>query len=286
MKKLTFHKNGKQQPRGQGGAGQERDAYGPGQLPTEAARPYLPGAPAVDPTDEREEAIVQQEMAEHPESEVYVASQWKLMWWRFRKNKLALLGAVTMLLLYTIALFAPFFAPFQTTRFNAQYTYAPPQRLHLTDTTADGSRVFRPWVTGFSSKVNPESLKREFTPDETKKVPVRFFAEGFEYKVLGLFTTNRHLIGPVNPQDPMYLLGADKTGFDLLSRLIYGARISLSIGLVGVFLSLFLGVLLGGISGYYGGTVDTVIQRFIEFLIAISTLPLWLGLAAALPPGW
>lgn len=286
MKKLTFHKGGKQQPQGQGGTPQEGDAYGPGQLPPEAARPYLPGTPGVDATDERAEPIAQQEMAEQPESEVYVASQWKLMWWRFRKNKLALLGAATMLVLYTVALFAPFFAPFQTTRFNAQYTYAPPQRLHLTDTTEDGSRVFRPWVTGFSSKVNPESLKREFTPDETKKVPVRFFAEGFEHKILGIFTTNRHLIGPVNPQDPMYLLGADKTGFDLLSRLIYGARISLSIGLVGVFLSLFLGVLLGGVSGYYGGTVDTLIQRFIEFLIAIPTLPLWLGLAAALPPGW
>jgi peptide/nickel transport system permease protein len=116
--------------------------------------------------------------------------------------------------------------------------------------------------------------------------PVGFFVRGVEYRLLGLIPTDVHLIGPVNGRDPMYLFGADRLGRDVLSRTIYGTRVSMSIGLVGVVLSLFLGVLLGGISGYFGGAVDTLIQRAIEFLQSIPVIPLWMGLAAAIPQDW
>jgi peptide/nickel transport system permease protein len=215
------------------------------------------------------------------EAEIYVASQWKLVWWRFRKHRLALVGTVVVILIYLTALFAEFVAPFTPDAFDADYTYAPPQRLHFFD--EDG---FGLYVYGYSSKLNEETLVRTFQVDESKKVPVRLFAQGNTYKLWGLFESDRHLIGPVEKGEPMYLLGANDQGQDMLSRIIFGARVSMSIGLFGVALSFVFGVFLGGISGYYAGATDTVIQRLIELLMSIPTLPLWLGLSAALPPEW
>jgi peptide/nickel transport system permease protein len=215
------------------------------------------------------------------EAEIYVASQWKLVWWRFRKHRLAVVGTVVVILIYLIALFAEFVAPFTPDAFDADYTYAPPQRLHFFD--EDG---FGLYVYGYSSKLNEETLVRTFQVDESKKVPVRLFAHGNTYKLWGLFESDRHLIGPVEKGQPMYLLGANDQGQDMLSRIIFGARVSMSIGLVGVALSFVFGVFLGGISGYYAGATDTAIQRLIEVLMSIPTLPLWLGLSAALPPDW
>lgn len=215
------------------------------------------------------------------EGEVDVAPQWKLVWWRFRQSKLAIFGLVLTIMLYVVAGFADFFAPFTTTHMNAQYTYAPPQRIHLFH---DGK--WDPWVEGYEVEIDQESLRRNFTPTDDKRVPINFFVEGHEYKVLGLFESNIHLIGPENPNDPMFLFGGDQTGRDLFSRLIYGTRISMTIGLVGVALSFVLGIVLGGISGYFGGWVDMTIQRLIEFIGALPTIPLWMGLAAALPPQW
>ena len=215
------------------------------------------------------------------EAEIYVASQWKLVWWRFRKHRLAVVGTVVVILIYLIALFAEFVAPFTPDAFDADYTYAPPQRLHFFD--EDG---FGLYVYGYSSKLNEETLVRTYQVDESKKVPVRLFAHGNTYKLWGLFESDRHLIGPVEKGQPMYLLGANDQGQDMLSRIIFGARVSMSIGLVGVALSFVFGVFLGGISGYYAGATDTAIQRLIEVLMSIPTLPLWLGLSAALPPDW
>jgi peptide/nickel transport system permease protein len=238
---------------------------------TEQTPPQVQEDPKVQRTTEREER----------EAEIYVASQWKLVWWRFRKHRLAVVGTVVVVLIYLIALFAEFVAPFTPDAFDADYTYAPPQRLHFFD--EDG---FGLYVYGYSSKLNEETLVRTFQVDESKKVPVRLFAQGNTYKLWGLFETDRHLIGPVEQGQPMYLLGANDQGQDMLSRIIFGARVSMSIGLVGVALSFVFGVLLGGISGYYAGATDTVIQRLIELLMSIPTLPLWLGLSAALPPDW
>ena len=168
------------------------------------------------------------------------------------------------------------------TRQTSKFLYAPPQTLHLFDEQGK----FGLYVNGYTSKIEPIALRRVFVVDPNAKIPVGFFVEGYPYKLLGLIPTNRHLIGPVDKSQPMFLLGADRLGRDLLSRLITGTRVSMSIGLIGVVLSLVLGILLGGLSGYYGGAVDNLIQRLIEFLRSIPSIPLWMGLAAALPLNW
>jgi peptide/nickel transport system permease protein len=225
--------------------------------------------------------------AKTDESTVYVASQWKLMWWKFRKHKLAMIGGVIVILLYLVAIFGEFLAPTDATlvrggyNTSVPYTYAPPQRVRFLD---GGS--FRPHVYDYKVEIDRTSLRRTFVPDETKKIYLRFFAQGTPYKLLGFIPSTRHLIGTTEPGRPLYLLGSDRNGADVLSRLIAGTRISMSIGLVGVFISLILGLTLGGISGYFGGGIDTFIQRVIEFLVSIPRIPLFLGLAAALPQNW
>ncbi|MAS38263.1 MAG: peptide ABC transporter permease [Anaerolineaceae bacterium] len=212
---------------------------------------------------------------------LYVAPQWKLIWWKFRKHRLAVFSAVVVLLIYGVALTAEFFAPFDPEAFAARYTYAPPQPINWFH---EGQ--FMPHVNGYQVEVNTESMSRTFVLDEEQVIPIRFFAEGHAYKLLGLIDTNIHLVGPVDEDDPMFLLGADRLGRDVLSRIIYGARISMSIGLIGVTISLVIGIILGGISGYYGGWVDNLIQRLIEFIRSLPTIPLWMALAAALPLTW
>ena len=220
-----------------------------------------------------------------PESRVQVASQWQLMWWKFRKHKLALISGVIVILIYLIALFAEFLAPVLPGSYSARYTYAPPQPLRFIERTENGLRPAL-FVNGYKVEVDPVALRRTFVVDPEEKIPVRLFVKGETYKMWNLFEADRHLIGPVEAGEPMYLFGADRLGRDVLSRVIYGTRISMSIGLVGVAMSLILGIILGGMSGYYGGTVDNLIQRVIEFLRSIPTIPLWMGLAAAIPLTW
>jgi peptide/nickel transport system permease protein len=236
--------------------------------------PAAPEAPAPEAEEFREQ-----------EAQVMVASQWKLIWWKFRKHKLAMGAGGVVIAIYTVALFAEFFAPFPPDKFAANYTYAPPQPLHLIDTSGERPQLGL-YVTGYKVAIDAFSLRRTFVVDPTQKYPVQFLAKGWEYKLLGIIPADRHFIGPVNAGDPMYLFGADSLGRDLLSRISMGTRISMSIGLLGVTISLILGILLGGISGYYGGAVDNVIQRLIEFLRALPTIPLWMSLAAALPVHW
>ncbi|MGH2535600.1 MAG: ABC transporter permease [Thermomicrobiales bacterium] len=248
---------------------------------TDEADPRLPAAGAIAlPWARDEPAGVDAPI--DPESEIDVAPQWKLVWWRFRKSPLAVVGLVMVIAIYLVALFADFLAPFATGAFSPTHTYAPPQRLHLFKDGWDLS----PHVSGYAVEINQESLRREFTVDPSQQIDVEFFTTGREYKLFGLIPTTRHLIGPADPNAPMFLLGADQNGRDLFSRLIYGTRISMTIGLVSVGLSVVLGILFGGLSGYYGGRIDLFIQRVIEFLSALPAIPLWLGLAAALPPRW
>lgn len=218
------------------------------------------------------------------ETTVFMASQWRLMWWKFKRHKLAMIGGVVVILLYLIGTFAEFLSPADPTKVNSSYTYSPPQRLHFVD-RSDGWD-FGLYVNGLTSEIDQETMSRTFKVDESVKIPVRLFARGPEYTMLGFITSDIHLIGPKNPGDPMFLLGADRLGQDLLSRIIFGTRISMSIGLIGVLISLVLGVILGGISGFYGGVTDTIIQRIIEFIRSLPTIPLWMGLAAALPLTW
>jgi len=221
-------------------------------------------------------------VATEKEAQVYVAPQWKLVWWKFRKHKVALISGVIVILIYLVAILVEVLSPFSPSKTDSKFLYAPPQTLHFFD---EHGR-FGPYVNGYTSKIEPVALRRIFVVDPSAKIPVGFFVEGYEYKLLGLIPTNRHLIGPVDKDQPMFLLGADRLGRDLLSRLITGTRVSMSIGLVGVILSLVLGIFLGGLSGYYGGAVDNLIQRVIEFLRSIPSIPLWMGLAAALPLNW
>ena len=215
---------------------------------------------------------------------IYVASQWQLMWWRFRKHRLAIVAGIIIVLYYLMALGADFLATTDPELSEAQRSLMPPQAIHW----FDGKRL-SPHVYAIKGRRDPRTFKRVYAADPSQKIPLRFLASGFPYKFLGLFPTNLHLIGVPKGYEAaqtLFILGTDVQGRDLWSRLMYATRISMSIGLVGVSLSLFLGVFLGGLSGFYGGMVDTVIQRLIEVLRSIPTIPLWMGLAAALPRDW
>ncbi|MET0438685.1 MAG: ABC transporter permease [Devosia sp.] len=213
------------------------------------------------------------------------ASQWTLIWHKFSRHRLAMVALVVVVLIYLVAAFAEFLAPYDPGKFDPRYTFAPPQQIHLFLTDEEGTR-FAPHVLGFKSQVDPKSFRRLFQPDPEKVIPIGFFVEGQPYKFWGIWDANRHFLGPVDKADPFFLIGGDRLGRDLLSRTIHGTRISMSIGLVGVTLSLIIGLILGGISGYRGGLIDRVIQRVIEFIRSVPTIPLWLGLAAAMPKDW
>lgn len=215
-----------------------------------------------------------------------VAGQWTLIWHKFARNKLALVSGGVIIVMALIGLFCEFLAPALPDTSKPQFTNAPPQELRFFVTNEDGSSSFQPHVTGYKMEVDQASLRRTYVPDESVVVPVGFFVPGPAYKMWGLIPTNLHLIAPLKSTDTMYLLGTDRLGRDLLSRLIYGTRISMSIGLIGVFISLCLGVTLGSLAGFYGGAVDAVIARVIEVISSMPTIPLWLGLAAAIPLTW
>jgi len=217
------------------------------------------------------------------EERISVATQWQLMWWRFQKHRLAMVSTVVVLLFYLVVVLADFLSYSNPLASEAQRSLLPPQRIHW----FDGGR-FAPHVYGLTGRRDPITFKRVYTPDMEKKIPVRFFARGFDYRLFGLIPAGRHLVGVegATAEETLFVLGTDEQGRDLWSRLMYGTQTSLIIGLVGVAMSLILGVLLGGISGLYGGVVDTVIQRVIEILRSIPTIPLWMGLAAALPNEW
>ena len=209
----------------------------------------------------------------------------RLMLRKLSRHRLAQFSGFVLLLLYLIAIFADVIAPADPNAYSARFTYAPPQPLHLFETTPEGLR-FSPFVEGYDVVVDEVAMKRSFTATPEKRVPVRFFVETAPYKLFGLIPLSHKLIGPVDQSQPFFLLGADRLGRDMFSRLVHGSRISLSVGLTGVALSLLIGVVIGGISGLVGGRTDLVIQRVIEFIWSLPQIPLWLGLAAAVPRDW
>ena len=217
------------------------------------------------------------------EERIYIASQWKLMWWRFRRHKIAMAAALVLAVFYFVGLNAEFFATSSPRESASKRGLTPPQRIHLFDGWKPS-----PHVLAVEGKRDPMTLQRVYTVDPDTKIPVRLFARGFEYKLLWLIPTDRHFLGvkDARAEDTLFILGTDLQGRDLWSRLMFATRISLSIGLVGVSFALFLGILLGGISGFFGGWLDTLIQRSIEVLRSIPTIPLWMGLAATLPTDW
>ena len=218
------------------------------------------------------------------ENRVAVATQRQLIWWRFRKHRLALISAAVIGLFYAVSLFADTIAcsdPFDS---QAARGYVPPQPILWFD--AKGH--FHPQVFALKGKRDPRTFKLSYAPDPAEPRDLVLFGHGYAYELFGLIPTDIHLLAVSDgkPENALFLLGTDQIGRDVFSRLVLATRTSLTIGLVGVSLSLFLGVLLGGLSGLYGGWVDLVIQRVIEILRSIPTIPLWMGLAAAVPAAW
>jgi peptide/nickel transport system permease protein len=217
-----------------------------------------------------------------PEQEkYYFASQWKLMWWRFKKHKLALVCGILLAAIYASILISEFMAPYALQTRHTDYIYSPPQPVHL----FDKGKFIGPFVYGWGYTLNMDKLFREYKEDTSQVHPIRFFCHGDPYKFWGQWDADLHLI--CAPHDaPLFLIGTDRLGRDMLSRMVYGARISLTIGLVGITLSFILGISIGGLAGYYGGWVDSTVQRVSEVIRAFPELPLWMALSAILPVTW
>lgn len=210
------------------------------------------------------------------------ASQYQLMLAQFKKHRVAWVCLYLLALLYIVAIFASFVAPYgKLTRFE-KFGYAKPSQVHMID--VDG-QWHLPFIYGRESKLDKKTFIYTFVEDTSKRYPIQLFAAGEPYQLLGVIPTNRHLFG-VEGDQPLLLLGSDKLGRDVLSRIIHGSRVSLFVGFAGVIISFLLGTLLGGISGFYGGAIDTVIQRIVEFLMSIPQIPLWMALSAAIPREW
>ncbi len=211
------------------------------------------------------------------------AGQLQLTWWRFKRHRLALISLFVIALFYLVAIFADFLAVADPHATDARRSYIPPQAIHLFDDSG-----FNPHVNGLKGARDMKTFKLVYVPDPSRNLHVVLLPHGYAYNLFGLIPTDRHLLGleGAQPADGIFLLGTDQLGRDLFSRLMVATRISLSIGLASVGLSLALGVLLGGISGLYGGIVDTLIQRLIEVIRSIPTIPLWMAIAASLPNSW
>jgi peptide/nickel transport system permease protein len=211
----------------------------------------------------------------------YRASQWRIMWWKFKRHRIAVIAAAILLVFYASILVTEVLAPYHLHTRDTRHIYAPPQPLHL----FHEGRLVGPFVYGYSVQLNLQTMKREFKPDLAKVQPLRFLCRGDDYEFWGLVEGSFHLVCPAE-RGTLFLLGTDRLGRDMLSRILYGTRISLTVGLLGIAVSFVIGIVLGGISGYYGGWVDTVIQRFIEMVRSFPELPLWMALSAAMPVNW
>lgn len=213
----------------------------------------------------------------------YIASQWKLMWRKFKRHKLALIGGWILIVFYFVAIFADFLAPYSPQEQDSKHIFAPPQKIRFVD--SQGRFSIRPFVYRTQFEMNAKTWLREYREDKSQKYYIRLFHRSEPYPFLSVFTARVRLIGVDSPAK-LNMLGTDRFGRDLLSRMINGSRVSLTIGLIGISASFILGCLLGGISGYYGGTIDMLIQRVIDFLISLPSIPLWMALAASLPADW
>lgn len=222
------------------------------------------------------------ETAPGREEQLYTAKPWTLIWWRFRQHRLALVSLVFLVGLSVAAIFADFISPYTPSSIDRLHTFSPPRAVHL----FHEGEFKGPFIYALKRARDPETARVTYEPDYEEVLPIRWFVRGEHYRLLGLFPTDLHLFGVDDRRQRINLLGTDSLGRDLFTRLLYGARVTLSAGLVGVAFAFVLGLALGSISGYYGGWLDAAIQRLMEFIRSIPTIPLWMGLAAALPVAW
>lgn len=217
------------------------------------------------------------------EEAFYRAGQWQLVWWKFRRHRLAQIAMVVLGVFYLIAGLAEFAAPHTPLHRYKDFAASPPTRIHLRDISG---RFHMPFIYETVRTRDPVTMRPLYKVDAESMHPVKLFGRGDPYKLWGLFESDRHLIGTGADAMPLFLLGTDGMGRDVLTRILYGSRISLTVGLVGVFMSFFVGLLLGGVAGYFGGVADEIVMRVIDLLISLPTIPLWMSLAAALPQDW
>ncbi|MBN9135987.1 MULTISPECIES: ABC transporter permease [Phyllobacterium] len=241
----------------------------------------LPGAPLQHYVSSAPFDPMSIETMTEAQAKVHLASQLRLMWWKFRRHRLALASGIFLIALYGMIIIAEFLAPYNLHTRNVDFIHAPPQRVRLFH---DG-KLIGPYVYGREMTLNMESLKRVYTDNKSDVQPLRFFCRGDDYRFWGQIATNVHLVCPAKGGQ-LFLLGTDRLGRDVLSRIIYGARISLTIGLIGITISFVLGIIIGGLAGYHGGWFDLLVQRVIEVLQSLPSLPLWMALAAIMPVTW
>ena len=215
------------------------------------------------------------------QSKVFQASQLRLMWWKFRMHRLAVISGIFLAALYFGILICEFLAPYNLHTRNMDYIYSPPQRVHL----FHNGQLVGPFVYGRQMTLDMDTLKRNYIEKQDDVQRIRFFCKGDSYRFWGLIEGDRHFVCPAE-NGQLFLAGTDRLGRDVLSRIIYGARISLTIGLVGISFSFLLGIVIGGLAGYHGGIFDLIVQRIIEVLQSIPSIPLWLALAAIMPITW
>jgi peptide/nickel transport system permease protein len=216
------------------------------------------------------------------ENQYFVATQWQLMWWKFRKGRLALAGLAVLAAMFLVILGTEFIAPTNVVTRDVRYVLGPPQGFHWV--TGDGHFSWRPFIFQTTTSRHPVTLRTIFTVDTSQTRPIRFFVHGEPYLLWGLIPSDVHLFGL--DDGSIHLLGTDELGRDIFSRIIYGTRISLSIGIIGVIISFVAGLLIGGVSGYWGGWIDSLAMRFTELIRSIPSLPLWMCLSAVLPRDW
>jgi peptide/nickel transport system permease protein len=239
-------------------------------------RPHTPHLVSKEPWD----PYVSEKLTAEQER-YYMAGQWKLMWWRFRRHRPAVVSAFFLILMYLSTFISEWIAPYDLNTRHVAHTFSPPQAVHLFH---DGSLQW-PFVYGTKMERDPETLQRVYTDDHSKRQSLRYFCSGEGYEFWGVIPSHFHFVCP--PEGgTFFLLGTDRLGRDMFSRIVYAARVSLTIGVIGIVLSFTLALILGGLAGYYGGWIDNIVQRLTEIIRSFPHLPLWLALSAALPVTW